>query len=407
MVLKSELGENSRMLALSYGRNGLFINALEHSEDKGYVTKHWHTSYPWKDFLFPYWYKGGGWQEALLNEANQQLAFEYFPSNIPAVADKYIVHTTEQENPFYRQFKQNFPSLLFTEGKQAEISKLFAPILELHAEKVVFVELNFMSFRVVEFSPKAFGTQVKWEYKQAEVKFSNINELLARVLKLGYLDFITTTTPSTKLHNLLANYLFYMPATTSDLDVIDFYRAIYFDLVAEITDKIDIPTVSGGIMIVTGELLSFLQNKVSIMLLVLDILGIKGTWACHFDDKMRVLPWLYANLYGYSIPTEILFNTWDLIYTPVKKLDKQVPTIFVDKTKYLGLQDEIHRFELGSQVTSFEAEHEYQLLFHHKIHVNTLTIDLRKRPVKYGRKILDNRRNIKKWLASLANIDKT
>ena len=406
MLSRTRLTKDSRMLALSFGRNGLFVNALDFLEDKGYISKHWHTSYPWKDFLFPYWYKGGEWNEAVLGEINQQLAFEYFPGNIPASADKYIIYSSSQENSYYQEFKQKFPSLIFTNDSKEENINLFRPFLENYAEKVVFVELNFMNFSVAEFSPRTFGTQVRWEYKLTEVKFKDINELLARVLKQGYLDFITTTTPANKLHNAFVNHLFYMPAITSDLDVIDFYRAVYFDLVAEISEQITISSVDGGLMIISGELPAFLQNKISIMLLVLDILGIRGTWACHFDNKLRVVPWMHAVQSGYEVPNEVLFDNWDLVYAPIEDKGNNRLSIFIDKVKYLGIQNEIHRFAVESKANSFEVEDKYQLLFPDGIWVNTLTIDLRKRPVRYGRKLPNNREQIKKWLASLSNVDR-
>ena len=429
MSISSLLKHYSRGIYFSIASNGLFATGIDitfsnNKEDKSskkrIIKKHWHTSYPLNKIVKPHWYtkKYSKFMDAVLHQINKEFVHEYFPNGIPVItddsknvgADEFIVYSV-QNNSYTKELKSMFPSLekqinMFS-GADINMPETLHNYLELFTEKVVVLDINFMNITLTELIPKTFAGQTKWAFKKTTLKYNTIDSYIKRVLNKGYLDFFTNITSEPRLHNLLLNHSFYKPATTSSFEVIDFYRAVYFDLISDMVSNSKIAETNGGILIITGELPAFLRSNVSFFLLTLDILAIKGLWAVYIDTYMSFLPLVLHNPKQMSFGLSTIADKWHIVYSAVgKKIPDALP-ITINNNKYLGIKGQILRYQVNTVADIVESGDKNSLYLHPNSYIETLIIDLRKRPIKYGRKLAGNVVNIKEWLTSLSNVNKS
>lgn len=406
----------------SITENGLFINLLVTDFAKKHVEHlFWRTSYPMLDFLYPHWWKkkeifseNDFWWEAH-KVAEKLFNWELMGFNrilkIPnegfgsGITDAFIV---QHPNAKVDMFDYNQKDVTVRRLQDTHITETFHDYLEDFEDKVVIIVLNFLSLSIYEFTPKYLGIAKKWEVKNTKVSFNSPTEFLDRIVSKRFISFLGTDIPVEHIFNTIMNYLYWKPAVTSSEETKDIFRAVYTEMFAEISSYTTINDSHKGNIILTGEVPAFFNDRAFCELMIVDGIGVSGTWAIYTDPYALFIPMLLkTQAYG-RMPLNMVVPSAETWVIPQKVSDRDIVKTIIDDKEYLATSGNIFRYKINSyskNIHSTLGKDKERMSFSMAtgMKIKSLVIDSRKWPVVYGPSPSSNIARVPAWLQRLKN----
>lgn len=266
------------------------------------------------------------------------------------------------------------------------------------------MELNFLNIRFIEITPHSLNQTIHWEYKITTLHFKDVNEYIKRVLRGKYKTFMSEVLSNRDLHNMFINSSFYKSATTSSIKMQDMYRAISTELMYDVVASAKINKAENGIVILTGEVPAFFQNKADLILMLIDTLTLKGLWGIYVDEQISFIPFLQHDPEKFVVPLNALISELSIIHVPTFKTQDNSNIVYIGDNKYLGANGDIFRYKVDNYAEDVIVPNRFELKIPKDIKITDVILDLRDRPINYGPHPSNNVVTLKHWLNRLSNI---
>ena len=407
-------------LFLSWVKNGIFATFVDADyKNENYVTYTSYTSYPFKDTLYPAWMDSYDFTEEFLSRLNLDFNKEIFVEGVPVLISNQktyknlhkginqiiSVHATLPHVERYLK-ESRLNSISLSKLNEVELIKNTS-LLKLD-ENIIIVELDFFRIRVLEFTPVTLGGNVTWDYHISELRFKDVNEIIERALTGEVKRFLKDTSSAANFNDSFINALFYTPAKTSSLLMLDIFRAYYMDVLLGLNDIMKLSEKRSGFIFLTGEIPAYMDSHPDLLLLLIDSLNLKGLWGISLDTSASLLPMLSSDTKIMPIPSGVFLSEMYVVYVP--EILEESEIVFLNDKKFLGASGDIFTFnkndiKLNREPLEVVVPNKMYLSTPDNIDVLGLIMDLRERPIEYGPGPVENSSRIRAWLSRLQKVE--
>ncbi len=359
-----------------------------------------YSSYPFNEYVKPAWQQGDDFWLEFTERLNTDFNGSYFVKGIPTeeLDDFSLIGKTPQRIMFKPGMFDSLKSKLKNVTPEELVTKFRSHFLEGFNTKVVFLVLDFDKIILTEFTPYSLANGTEWEYKQSIL---DTKDWIVSVMESRYSAFLSTSISLRDRNNLIINTAFFRPATTSSGAVLDIYRAIYTSFLLEIAKRSELTATSSGVVVVTGEVVSFMTYASDLLLTIIDGLQLKGLWSIHVDPVNSIIPLMFHAEDKTAVPLSPLMPSGVAYYSP--GILEQTTVLYADENKFLAPAGNLVSFSLDKKSSHLVVPDRVDLLLPES-KITGVVLDTRPRPLEYGPTYHDNMVKVKGWLSKLSNL---